>query len=849
MPMSIWKQGALILLFITAVPALPTRPILKHHEPLEPSVHDGVGGGNDLNKALRELELDMHSLERILANERYDYFYPSTHGHAHKIVPSAASSRATVVHPGMELERRTRVEAVKKMKASRLNLGQIKAAGYKWSEIIEAGYEKERIIDFLVMWSETSDAFGSTDYPKAENDEAEITLAELGQAGYTAAQAKTAGYTVADLKAAKAEVRHLKFDKSLSTNMAPVYTLEEIMEGGYTAVHVFETGFKKADYSGYTLDDLKAAGVTAAQAKTAGFTAQELETADYLEGELTEGCPDNCLYPEDEIEAAYGMEATHVKERVLEHYMRDMVDKLTDATLKTYWDGTLWYGTEVMTHDRYVVEIEAKLDKEQYTMSDDEWIEAYENDQTDDMRPQALVNFIDLKGWKRYRTSAHGQKQTTKWVADLVIKEVLVTARQEDNVKSIGLDIVQAYRKLKTLSTYLDEGKITGAIWTAAGAAVDVTINACLKSLIGDPTVVSVLLKKAGKMVYDEQVKKKVLKRVGGRVGDSKWTADTKNLEFFADTSADALLTRAKEKGADMIRNTKNNKLDTAASAVMFGLSLLLPVGGLKGFWDAGFQATMSAEDWKKTKGFAIYSTFVTIQSMDASIRMLEKTGGGLPPHRWKKLKPYPGGKSSYIPWGVDMQYIIGRFNERALKAKQAADAWMGKKTANYEAIPLLTPHAAFDPDGTGEQVYDFSTVEDETSSKQEAILADLKSKAKAKWAELDKDNDGALTPKEFAVSVEDPFAELRYTIPDKKNGFIVKDKINVAEELQRDPSFYEHLAEKQRRLAETQREEAASMAEFDTVDTDGDGTLSYQEYETEFVSFHVEWDVLTIDV
>ena len=131
---------------------------------------------------------------------------------------------------------------------------------------------------------------------------------------------------------------------------------------------------------------------------------------------------------------------------------------------------------------------------------------------------------------------------------------------------------------------------------------------------------------------------------------------------------------RAKQKGADMVRNTKNNKIDTAAAAVMFGLGLVLPIGGLKGFWDAGFQATMSAEDWKKTKGFAIYSTFVTIQSMDASIRMLEKTGGGLPPHRWKKLKPYPGGKSSYFSKDYDMQYIIDRFNKRALKATQARE-------------------------------------------------------------------------------------------------------------------------------------------------------------------------------
>ena len=551
------------------------------------------------------------------------------------------------------------------------------------------------------------------------------------------------------------------------------------------------------------------------------------------------------------------MEATHVEERVLEHYKHDMVDRLTDATLKTYWGGTLrfyeWAADPTWDHGRYVAEIESKLDTEKYTMSDDEWIAAYNGWPTtiDHMRTKFLENFIDLKGVDRKSFAnviANGQDLTLVQIAEMVIENVLIAARQEDNVKSIGLDLVQAYREIKTLPTYLDEGKMTGAFWTAAGAALDIAINVCVKSLIGDPTVVSWLFKKMGKMVYNEQVKKKVLKRLG-RVGDSKWTASTKNLEFFADTSADKLLDRAKQKGADMVRNTKNNKIDTAAAAVMFGLGLVLPIGGLKGFWDAGFQATMSAEDWKKTKGFAIYSTFVTIQSMDASIRMLEKTGGGLPPHRWKKLKPYPGGKSSYIPWGVDMQYIIGRFNERALKAKQAADAWMGKKTANYEAIPLLTPHAAFDPDGTGEQVYDFSTVEDETSSKQEAILADLKSKAKAKWAELDKDNDGALTPKEFAVSVEDPFAELRYTIPDKKNGFIVKDKINVAEELQRDPSFYEHLAEKQRRLAETQREEAASMAEFDTVDTDGDGTLSYQEYETEFVSFHVEWDVLTIDV
>ena len=90
--MSMWKQGALILMFITAVPALPTRPILKRHD-LEPSVHHG--SGMDMNEALRELELDVHSLERTLANERYDYFYPSTHGH--KTVPSA-SSRATVVH-------------------------------------------------------------------------------------------------------------------------------------------------------------------------------------------------------------------------------------------------------------------------------------------------------------------------------------------------------------------------------------------------------------------------------------------------------------------------------------------------------------------------------------------------------------------------------------------------------------------------------------------------------------------------------------------------------------------------------------------------------------------------------
>lgn len=74
-----WKQGALILMFFTAVPALPTRPILKHHEPLEPSVHDDVGGGKDLNEALRELESEMHSLERILANQRYDYFYPPVH--------------------------------------------------------------------------------------------------------------------------------------------------------------------------------------------------------------------------------------------------------------------------------------------------------------------------------------------------------------------------------------------------------------------------------------------------------------------------------------------------------------------------------------------------------------------------------------------------------------------------------------------------------------------------------------------------------------------------------------------------------------------------------------------------
>ena len=884
MLMSIWRQGALILLFITAVPALPTRPILKHHEPLEPSVHDGVGGGNDLNKALRELELDMHSLERILADERYDYFYPSTHGHAHKIVPSAASSRATVVHPGMELERattqkekekrRTRVEAVKKMKASRLNLGQIKAAKYTWSEIIEAGYEKERIIDFLVAWSETSDAFGPTDHPKAENDEARITLAELGQAGYTAAQAKTAGYTVADLMAAEAEVHHPNLNKSPSGKegrgtpsssdavMAPVYSLEEIKEGGYPSEEVFKAGFKKADWSGgrrhgvrYTLVDLKAAGFTAAQAKTADYTAKEAETAGYLEGELTEGCPDSCLYPMNEIEAAYSMEATHVEERVLEHYKHDMVDKLTDATLKTYWGGTLrfyeWAADPTWDHGRYVAEIESKLDTEKYTMSDDEWIAAYNGWPTtiDHMRTKFLENFIDLKGVDRKSFAnviANGQDLTLVQIAEMVIENVLIAARQEDNVKSIGLDLVQAYREIKTLPTYLGEGKMTGAFWTAAGAALDIAINVCVKSLIGDPTVVSVLFKKVGKMVYNEQVKKKVLKRLG-RVGDSKWTASTKNLEFFADTSADKLLDRAKQKGADMVRNTKNNKIDTAAAAVMFGLGLVLPIGGLKGFWDAGFQATMSAEDWKKTKGFAIYSTFVTIQSMDASIRMLEKTGGGLPPHRWKKLKPYPGGKSSYFSKDYDMQYIIDRFNKRALKATQAAGAWMGKKTANYEAIPLLTPMAAFD-DGTGEQVYDFSSVEDETSRKEEAIVADLKSKAKARYDELDKDNDGALTPKEFAEnSVEDPFAEIRKDDPgmlptgplpgsSKARERPLLVKINLAAKLQRD-------------LAEKEREEAASVQEFLTVDKNGDGALDYQEYEAEFVRFHLEWDVFTIDV
>ena len=60
--------------------------------------------------------------------------------------------------------------------------------------------------------------------------------------------------------------------------------------------------------------------------------------------------------------------------------------------------------------------------------------------------------------------------------------------------------------------------------------------------------------------------------------------------------------------------------------------------------------------------------------------------------------------------------------------------------------------------------------------------------------------------------------------------------KINLAAKLQRD-------------LAEKEREEAASVQEFLTVDKNGDGALDYQEYEAEFVRFHLEWDVFTIDV
>ena len=106
-----WKRGALLLMFVTAVPALPTRPILKRHELLEPSMHDDVGGGKDLDEALRALESEMHSLERILANERYDYFYPS---HGHKTGRSTSSSRAMAVHSASDGLERTHQKIVMK---------------------------------------------------------------------------------------------------------------------------------------------------------------------------------------------------------------------------------------------------------------------------------------------------------------------------------------------------------------------------------------------------------------------------------------------------------------------------------------------------------------------------------------------------------------------------------------------------------------------------------------------------------------------------------------------------------------------------------------------------------------
>ena len=98
---TLWKQGALILLFITAVPALPTRPILKHHEPLEPSVRDDVGGGKDLTKRCASSSRRSTCSSDEQFNERYDYFY-MVDARAQDRFQGVRSSRAIVVHYSME---------------------------------------------------------------------------------------------------------------------------------------------------------------------------------------------------------------------------------------------------------------------------------------------------------------------------------------------------------------------------------------------------------------------------------------------------------------------------------------------------------------------------------------------------------------------------------------------------------------------------------------------------------------------------------------------------------------------------------------------------------------------------